>query len=671
MVAEGLRLRTVAPVRFTRTASYAILLVGLASLAAAAPSAAERDASFDYLHIEANSGSASGGHTAICFGDRCFHFQQAGDRTIRLHRESAPYFDHAYRALGNRTIHDYRVPVSAAARVGLLNTFEDLHQKQQRDFGRLDTLHEDRRFLDRLAGGQGRDASGKGPVRVPGSAYFLENEPSYPTPVSVEPGRAFVDGPVQSTTIERVARRVRERYGPRCLEARAATLGEAIRDLLGGPTSATPTAAAPGDGELPDSGLSARYRELLSAWLAVEVLHAAPPLRQASVTVAPARMALDQRDWGAIEQFRTQLEDSLVELYGSKRADWGYPMLVGLARVTALAEAVSRRELVLLDVFREDAEVVPAAEVTRYRHLLSEVLLERYADLAAAREAFVDDPSEMRWSRLEAAANLAGELEDALRHGEALRVHHNAPVPVKSATRGDWPRPRAAPATLARLVAVAHTRTQRVGDELAEAYAYDLFRRNCVTEILEILDSTGLTPDGVGTSTASDHAPVDWSASRLARPLRFIPFVSAYLVRSRLGASRLDRPSYRQLVLSRMEASENPLFVQLRESNVLTSTIYESNERDPLFLFFTDDSALWRPLEGLANLTVSTAAAAAGAMLLPVDAGTTLRRALTGFAASVPEIFFVSVRKGSFPFAPHRWLKEVGCSGDSRGEPGC
>jgi len=55
----------------------------------------------------------------------------------------------------------------------------------------------------------------------------------------------------------------------------------------------------------------------------VEVLHAAPPLRQASVTVAPARMALDQRDWGAIEQFRTQLEDSLVELYGSKRADWG------------------------------------------------------------------------------------------------------------------------------------------------------------------------------------------------------------------------------------------------------------------------------------------------------------------------------------------------------------
>jgi len=308
--------------------------------------------------------------------------------------------------------------------------------------------------------------------------------------------------------------------------------------------------------------------------------------------------------------------------------------------------------------------------VTRYRHLLSEVLLERYADLAAAREAFVDDPSEMRWSRLEAQRIWPESWKT--RSGTGRRCGFTT-----TPRAGEKRHPRRlattarAPATLARLVAVAHTRTQRVGDELAEAYAYDLFRRNCVTEILEILDSTGLTPDGVGTSTASDHAPVDWSASRLARPLRFIPFVSAYLVRSRLGASRLDRPSYRQLVLSRMEASENPLFVQLRESNVLTSTIYESNERDPLFLFFTDDSALWRPLEGLANLTVSTAAAAAGAMLLPVDAGTTLRRALTGFAASVPEIFFVSVRKGSFPFAPHRWLKEVGCSGDSRGEPGC
>jgi hypothetical protein len=633
-------------VRCVLAVSCAVLLVQVAPLAAATEN---RDAFFEYLHIEANSGSSSGGHAAVCFGEWCFHFQQGEDRTLRLHREPAARFDQIYRALGNRTIHAYRVPVPASARAAILNAFEDLYAKQQRDFERRDTANQDRQLLEQLAVDGGRRVSGKPILRLPGSGYFLEDQRSPSATISDGLATACAAGAGQSTAIARIARRIRARYGPHGLEGRALALGEAVRDLLEPPRSAFSVTAASGSAA---PGFSSRYRELLSAWLAVEVLRAGPALRPGSlITVPVTHVEWDQRAWDAMGRFQARLEDALVELYGSRRADWGYPMLIGLARIAAFEEALSRHELAVLDVFREDAEVVPAPEVSRYRHLLSEVLLDRYADLRVARDAFVESPSEMRWSRFETASNLAVELERALQRGAALRVHLDAPVPMKSATRGDWPAPRAAPATHARLVADTRARADRIRDELAEAYGYDLFRRNCVTGILEELDVIGVTPDGENADAAVGAAYAD-----LASPLRFIPFVSAYVVRGRLGGTRRDRLSYRQLVLARMESAENPLLVHLRESNVLTSTIYEPNRYDPIFLFFTDDSVLWRPLEGVANLTVATAAAAAGALLFPVDAGTTLRRALNGVASSVPEIFFISIRKGSFPFASQHWL---------------
>jgi hypothetical protein len=46
--------------------------------------------------------------------------------------------------------------------------------------------------------------------------------------------------------------------------------------------------------------------------------------------------------------------------------------------------------------------------------------------------------------------------------------------------------------------------------------------------------------------------------------------------------------------------------------------------------------------------------------MLPADAGTLLRDALNGVLYSLPEIAFVSIRKGSFPIAPRAWLPAAG-----------
>src|SRR5262249_18735334 len=98
----------------------------------------------------------------------------------------------------------------------------------------------------------------------------------------------------------------------------------------------------------------------------------------------------------------------------------------------------------------------------------------------------------------------------------------------------------------------------------------------------------------------------------------------------------------------RMYERENPVAVFLRESNTLTSAMYRHNADDSIFIFFTDDAVLARPLLGALNLAVGLAASAVGLVTLPADGGKTLLAGLKGAGFSLPGPFFQTIRKGSF-----------------------
>ena len=133
-------------------------------------------------------------------------------------------------------------------------------------------------------------------------------------------------------------------------------------------------------------------------------------------------------------------------------------------------------------------------------------------------------------------------------------------------------------------------------------------------------------------------------------PLNFIPAISAVSVQSTYAVSDVDEvPSYRKARLARMYAGENPVWVYLRESNTLTSTLYRREPDDSAFLFFTDDTIAARPVLGALNLVAGLGVAAAGLAMLPVDRGDLLRAGLRGALFSVPELAFFNIRKGSFP----------------------
>ena len=137
------------------------------------------------------------------------------------------------------------------------------------------------------------------------------------------------------------------------------------------------------------------------------------------------------------------------------------------------------------------------------------------------------------------------------------------------------------------------------------------------------------------------------------RSLGFIPFRSAATVNDRLRViDRQQIPSFRERQLQEMNERELPLLVALRESNTLTATSYPQGERDSFFLFFTDDTVALRPLFGAVNLLAGIGESLLGLALLPIDRGETLRKGLRGSAASLPELVFGNIRKGSNDWLP-------------------
>jgi hypothetical protein len=121
----------------------------------------------------------------------------------------------------------------------------------------------------------------------------------------------------------------------------------------------------------------------------------------------------------------------------------------------------------------------------------------------------------------------------------------------------------------------------------------------------------------------------------------FVPFVSSRHVRASWNvAEQRHLDSARELAIDR----EGTIGAALRESNVLTSSVYEPAEQDGFFVFFTDGEWPLRPLLGAANLVAALGRSGVGVLQLPFDRGRGFARSRG--VLSAPELFFSSTSAG-------------------------
>lgn len=603
--------------------------------------AAEERKPFEYLYVEANEGTSSGGHTAIRFDDRTYHFENR-EGLLVLSRENSQDFLFQYALLGNRPVHVSRIEVEEASRARLRARFNARHHIQQRQLDVQAGLRDDKMLVVRwLRRATAPDADAdESALRIPAAGYFLPPSPSG-APIDARDGAGTG---VQSHLRDRVA----AHYGDRFLEGRRAKL----RDQLAALMLEDPTAWRI---ELPTHALdespfvipyARRYRALVAGLVALDVLEYARPLRTESYAAPTGdEYRLAKSEYLGLRALSRRLNAELLTLVDSPRLDWGTAFLTGMARLATLDLALRSGRLVFLDTYPDDAQSMDILAIERNRNRLPAMLLEASAQLRVARRELVsaakspEGPGEREWTRVEEAANRHRELSRTVSAGSPLRVTHDHLTPERAARIADPFLPRASAEELRGILARALEREQRYSSRLAELYRYHLITNNCVSEIFETIESALPVGDAEKTFVATE----DWRHF-----LDFIPFVSATSVNARFPVTeRHVIPSFRNALIGEMLQNESRAVVALRESNTLTSQSYQRGRRDSFFLFFTDRTPLLRPLFGAANLLAATGESLFGLLRLPRDGGETLSTGLEGVAMSLPELAFANIRKGT------------------------
>ncbi len=614
------------------------------ALLALTPAAAA--ASIDFLHIEANEGGSSGGHAALRFGDATYHFQNV-DGLLLLAREESQRFLHTYALLENRPIHVSRIELSEdaaqAAREGFQSRLEA--QRSQRDA--LEAARAERALLGRLlAGARGEEAVQQEGLAIPGAGYYEAADPAR----GIDPVLAEVRAQIQ-----------RER-GERFFARRRSELRAAIAALAPDPDARAAFALA-SDRRLPfEYGFGARYADLAAGLVALDILESARPLRAERLRGSddlPLQLASDERR--ALQAFAEWQRASLLRLLDASRPDWGSALLVGMARLVAAEASLRDGRLRVLDAYSDTAPTLDPKLLESRRELLAAVAEESGDVVRAALRSFVARrASQAAWADVEDAANRHLEILGAWREGFAMRAQPERLVPLRSA-RIAPPVALAVPVDgLERAHSVAEARERWLADEIQRLRGYHLLTHNCVSELFATLNAAFADP---ALAAAALGGNVD-GRSRLA----FIPFVSAEAVEQRYRVQQgFSIPSLRRARLARMAAVEGATRVWLRESSPLTARAGQPGTRDSFFLFFTDQVVWPRPILGALNLAAGAGQAITGLLAAPLDGGKMLLRGLRGTLMSLPELAFVSLRKGTHDWVPREAWRELGVDAEWSG----
>ena len=614
----------------------------------------------EFWTIEPNEGQSAGGHSAIRVGDLVHHLEHREDGLILDRRDPREAFERAYRFEGNRSIEVLRL---------------DLPPEAERDLvARLELRRFERRIrIDRLAGLEAEVAwldeairNGRAAVTVPALGLL-----------DPEPGGCLSEAAAPLVSLRE---ELRARLGKDSLEHRLTAARHALarsRDrLMSSPRSPSPPRSA-GAAEAAERGPGGPVRRLAEAVQTVmgleAILHCRGP--------APSRIRFlsdrsmpsprlggggeDARGNGRADErparivsmddvareAKARLLGDLAQLIRSDRRDPGLALLLGWARLVVLERSIAEDRLGVLDPFAEGDAAISLRALGASEIRLRERVRAAQAVVDARRIDLGESvlPIEQRLERLESAQH---DLAHALR-GERHRTPERPPDGTRSlaaryaSARIDLPWSHGV--TLEHLEVrrdAARQQADALRRSIEQDLDYDLFSRNCSTELLEVLD----------TALAAAPSTADFGPARKRDPeamTSFIPVVAGRVVaRHAPIASRTRLPGARMLATRRAAREGAAGWVALRESNTITSKIYRPHPNDSIFVFFSGSPIWARPLAGIGNLVAGLGGAGVGLLTAPWDGGELAGRGLRGIAMSVPELLFFSVRKGSFVVAP-------------------
>ena len=579
---------------------------------------------FQYIYIEANEGSSSGGHVAIQFEDEVFHYQYTGGMT-RLIRDEADSFQFDYRYLQNRTLHVADVEVIESTFDRLQTHFKQQFWDQERQFKRLQALENDTFLLEWLQA-QKLDTDTIAPktLNVSGAGLFYTHQA-----LSNDSGDCNTTA-AASSVFDPLQQLIRQQYGQAFLPQLKQQLLQDIRQLT------------PDQTNTKDYGFSQRYLDLLSGLLAVQVVMDKRTLNtDACHQLEVTQWQLDAAKVRLLKAYQQRLLKSAQMLLHRTRPDWGQALLVGLARLLVVEQTLQTGRWIFLDDFSVDAISISTKDFSQQSREMS--VQREAAELnwrqqwqTLADEALLDD---LQYADLERAANRHREWQSSL-STQTLRYQGQQALPdIVLNLSASIEKPDLSELKISQAIENLNLVRPVLAAELEAQYVYNLISRNCVTEIFRTINQA------LGDETQKQLG------AKVDPDLNFIPFTAFAYVQTHYPVSNSAvLASFRTQALAKQYETEFAPWVYLRESNVLTAELYHYNPDDAAFMFFTDDGFFLRPIYGAFNLLTGVGQSLLGLFEWPLDDGAALHNGTRGLMMSLPELAFVNIRKGSYKF---------------------
>ena len=616
---------------------------------------------FEYIYIDASEGNASGGHTALRFGEDVFHYQYFDDGFIRVVKQQADDFEFAYRFLNNRSLYLSQIEVSDQTYAMLRDYFIFQTHIQKQQFSLLDSFRKDRLLLNWLRHIDDiPQNTAYGPFFLAGAGLFYASDDfdSF--------DQTNITLRQRSKVIEDLQKTIEMHYGEDFLALRTQQITSQIKQLS--PAAWNETNLLLTEGHFPTSvyPFSDRYLDLSTGLLALKMLQDARELEaDAYVIPSQAMFELTEEEIETLHLFSKKLQKSLLQLLKSNRPDWGYAVLVNSARLIAVNKSIQSGRLVMLDVFAPGTDVIDQEKINKYAEELRILTDQALTEFQNNRKALQNKQnfSERDYSFLEMTANRYLELIRGVDYKTAIRFGGENLLPTKSIALPRLVIPEIYEPEIGQELRRIDVNEKLVHANLKRLYGYNLITRNCVTELFRAME-TAITQDQVSDTkeTVSKALIKAESVKRLggfvdSGVIGFIPFVSFHSVQNQYNVTASRKlASFRLKQLEQLYSQENDLLVSLRETNTISSRLYKQNPEDSFFIFFTDDTWLLRPLFGAVNTLAGVGETMVGLLSLPFDAGKTFKSGTMGVLMSLPELAFFNMRKGSYQYLSYDQL---------------
>jgi hypothetical protein len=617
-------------------------------------------ASFEYLYVEANEGNSSGGHSALQLGDEIYHYQHHDSGLIRLLRQDKQEFHFLYRFLQNRRIHLSHIEVSDQTLTLLRDYFKLQFLAQDKQFKQLNDLHKNRILLRRLIYKQGSDdafldADFSAVLRLKGAGLFYAEHELDGQKTDGHLNNANILHFKSSQAIQIARKKIEQQYGRDYLSQRREQITHDIKVLAPSHWSVVMSVLSKDNFPPTINSFADSYEDYLTGLVAIKVLVEEQPLNPDAYFVTHEVVTPEQKD--VLERLRDQLSVSLIKSVNSGRPDWSYAVLVNMARYVAVELSLQLGLWVFIDDFAMDSEWISADQFAQNAEQMQTQTTDALANLIQTRKALSSPTglTESNYSKLEMAANRYVELLNG-KQQKAIRYIGEKALPTKSVSLPNWLAPELTQLQLTLAITELDNYESQLFQELAAQYKYDLITRNCVTELFRAIEQA-LVSQNKEEIDSSKRVELAWKESTkrlggtVSATYNFIPFVSFQSVQDQYNVTTNEvLNSYRGQQLDKLYAQNKGLFTLLRESNTFTSTLYDYNSDDAFFVFFTDDTLLFRPVFGLFNTAAGICQSVFGLLSWPFDTGKNLKSGATGVLMSLPELLFFNMRKGSYKY---------------------